>query len=563
MINEVGLSIRTRVFRFQALCISILLGVTATAWNASSASAQPQWWEPLSLQSPESEVNVTGEPFTGTNSSGEVVGFIDAHTHLMSNIGFGGNQLCGATYSELGIEDALKDCDNHYPDGTFALLENLTNAHGGSPLATHDPVGWPTFVDWPSPASSTHQQMYYRWVERAWRGGQRIMVADAVNNNVLCSVPVQSNKASCDDMDTMRRQIQATKDLEAFIDNQYGGVGKGWFRIAYSAEQARSIIESGRLAVILGVEISGLFGCTITFGVSGCDEAKIDAGLNELMDLGVRSAFLCHKFNNALCGVRMDSGTTGILVNAGNLFSTGSWWETESCPGELHDNTPGSIGLPPELAALAASRVLPDYGTGPTCNKQGLSGLGEYALHGMMDRGMLVEVDHMSVKAASRTMDILEENHYPGVVSSHSWMDKHFTERLYRLGGFVTGYGGGSEGFINEAHEEQHLREEYGVGYGYGMDMNGFGAHPDGRADTNPTQYPFNSATGDATLTRQRTGDREWDINIDGLAHYGLVPDWLEEMRTHGGDDVVKQMLRGSESYLRALAAAQRFSARK
>ena len=80
-------------------------------------------------------------------------GYVDAHTHLMSNVGFGGNIVCGATFSPNGIADALKDCDNHYPDGQAALIENLTNKDGGNPLATHDPVGWPTFADWPSGAA--------------------------------------------------------------------------------------------------------------------------------------------------------------------------------------------------------------------------------------------------------------------------------------------------------------------------------------------------------------------------------------------------------------------------
>jgi hypothetical protein len=30
-----------------------------------------------------------------------------------------------------------------------------------------------------------HQQMYYRWLERAYRGGLRLMVMLAVNNEVI------------------------------------------------------------------------------------------------------------------------------------------------------------------------------------------------------------------------------------------------------------------------------------------------------------------------------------------------------------------------------------------
>ena len=40
----------------------------------------------------------------------------------------------------------------------------------------HDPVGWPTFKDWPAPHSLTHEGTYYKWMERSWRAGQRILV---------------------------------------------------------------------------------------------------------------------------------------------------------------------------------------------------------------------------------------------------------------------------------------------------------------------------------------------------------------------------------------------------
>ena len=201
-------------------------------------------------------------------------GTVDAHTHLMSDVGFGGSIVCGKTFSTNGIAAALQDCPNHYPNGQLALLENLTNLEGEGPGHTHDPVGWPSFKDWPKWSSLTHQQMYYKWVERAWRGGERIMVADAVNNNVLCSLPLQVNKYSCDDMATVRRQIAETKKLEQFVDNQYGGTGKGWFRIAYSASEARTYVSQGKLAVILGVEVSNPFGCKTYLGLPALHQGR-------------------------------------------------------------------------------------------------------------------------------------------------------------------------------------------------------------------------------------------------------------------------------------------------
>ena len=51
-------------------------------------------------------------------------------------------------------------------------------------------------------------------------------------------------------------------------------------------------------------------------------KAKIDAGIDEMYNAGVRGMFVCHKFDNALCGVRFDSDTQGIVVNAGTVVGS-------------------------------------------------------------------------------------------------------------------------------------------------------------------------------------------------------------------------------------------------
>ena len=539
----------TRVVAVTALAAAAL----ATAGTARAADP----WTPVNPQSPDSQVNVTGTPASGTAPDGTVRGTVDAHTHLMSDVGFGGSIVCGKTFSTNGIAAALQDCPNHYPNGQLALLENLTNLEGDGPGHTHDPVGWPSFKDWPKWSSLTHQQMYYKWVERAWRGGERIMVADAVNNNVLCSLPLQVNKYSCDDMSTVRRQIAETKKLEQFVDNQYGGAGQGWFRIAYSASEARTYVSQGKLAVILGVEVSNPFGCKTYLSLPLCTRAQIDAGLTELHGLGVRSMFLCHKFDNALCGVRFDEGTQGVIVNLGNFLNTGRWWDARHCDTTLHDNTVATGVIPTELAPFVPlGATVPLYPKGPHCNPKGLTALGEYALKGIMARGMVVEVDHMSVKAATRTLDLLDAAGYPGVVSSHSWMAPELAERVYRRGGFIAQYGHDATEFVEEMDATAALRAKYGVGYGYGTDMNGFGGTP--RPPVGRTiGYPFTTIDGSGSASRQQTGTRTWDYNTDGVAHYGMIPDWLQDVSRLGGGTVSEGLERGAESYLRTLAAAE------
>ena len=50
------------------------------------------------------------------------------------------------------------------------------------------------------------------------------------------------------------------------------------------------------------------------------------------------------------------------------------------------------------------------------------------------------------------------------------------------------------------------------------------------------SSYPFRSLRRlDDARPRQRSGERVYDINADGIAHYGLYPDWIEDLRMVGG----------------------------
>ncbi|WP_084960181.1 membrane dipeptidase [Thermoactinospora rubra] len=489
-----------------------------------------------------------------SRTAGPVSGFVDAHSHLMSFEAFGGMLMCGRPFHPGGIARALVDCLDHYPNGEAAWFENFTRT--GSPTGTHDPVGWPTFRDWPAHDSLTHQQAYHEWIERAWRGGLRVMVNDLVANRQLCEIyPLKRN--SCDEMATIRLEARRTFEMQDHIDSLHGGPGRGWFRVVRSPEEARRVIAEGKLAVVLGVETSEPFGCRTTLGVPHCTRAQIDRGLDELYALGVRSMFVCHKYDNALCGVRFDSGTQGAIVNLGNLLSSGGFWRVEKCTGPERDNTITPAVLPPELARLLPPGVgLPVYPPGPHCNVKGLTSLGRHMIEGMMRRGMIVEIDHMSVKAADQTLDMLEAAGYAGVISSHSWADPGYFERIYRLGGMITSYGHRADGFTAEWRRTKELRDRLGLtGFGYGLDANGMGPLPAPRPGSAVT-YPFASHDGSAAFDRPSTGQRTWDYNHDGVAHYGLVPDWLEDGRAIAGEDFIRDMAAGAEAYLRTWEAA-------
>jgi hypothetical protein len=116
----------------------------------------------------------------------------------------------------------------------------------------------------------------------------------------------------------------------------------------------------------------------------------------------------------------------------------------------------------------------------------------------------------------------------------------------------VTPYGGGSEGFVqNWRRHREWVDDRFYFGFGYGADTNGFGAQgpPRGEDAENPVTYPF-TGFGGAVVDRQVSGERTYDINADGVSHYGLYPDWIEDLRRLAGDEIVADMERGPEAYL-------------
>jgi hypothetical protein len=181
----------------------------------------------------------------------------------------------------------------------------------------------------------------------------------------------------------------------------------------------------------------------------------------------------------------------------------------------------------------------------------------------MMRRGMIVETDHLSVKARREALTILEAENYPGVISSHSWGDASSQKRIQALGGVIGPITHEANGFVADWREiRAHRNPGFAFGIGFGSDINGLHSQPRPRSNAaqNPVRYPFLSFDGKSSIDRQRSGTRVYDINTDGVDHYGLYPDWVEDLRRVGGRAIVEDMANGAEAYLqlweRAEAAA-------
>jgi hypothetical protein len=43
----------------------------------------------------------------------------------------------------------------------------------------------------------------------------------------------------------------------------------------------------------------------------------------------------------------------------------------------------------------------------------------------------------------------------------------------------------------------------------------------------------------DATFAMSRSGNKSWDYNSEGVAHYGMMADWIRDLRTMPGNGYV------------------------
>ncbi|MEO6859011.1 MAG: hypothetical protein ABI323_10550 [Solirubrobacteraceae bacterium] len=526
---------------------------------------------------PEGDVNAVGPAFKGSNPESTVFGTIDAHTHVTAFEFLGGDFHCGRPWHPYGIAYALPNCAP-YETGTNGQIESFLDY--GSPAHPHDTQGWPTFRAWPLPTDLAEEGDYYTGIERAWKAGLRVMVTQLVDNEALCLLMTKRHNP-CNDMDSVRIQAKDLRELQNYTDAQSGGPGKGFFRIVTNPFQARQVINSGKLAVVEGIEVSDLFNCGEYLGVPKCDRAQIDAGLKEVRGLGVSTFFSIHKFDNAFGGTKMDAGELGVLVNAGNHLETGHFWSIKTCTGPEHDSTQltsipvggalttilngpaGQTLLPPlpklpvglhrSHALIMPASQLPVYPPPPHCNTRGLTSLGSYLINKMIKQHFIVELDHMDAKTADETLGVLEAHHYSGVISAHSWDSPQENSRIYNLGGFVTPIAGASPAsFIAQWQASQKIRNHRfynGAGFGYGADMNGL-AEESAPDVTNPIHYPFKSYDGKVTFTREQWGQRVFDLNKDGVANYGMFADWLQELSQMSGGKMTADMFRGAEAYL-------------
>jgi microsomal dipeptidase-like Zn-dependent dipeptidase len=515
---------------------------------------------------PEAELGATGSPARPTDADGTIRGFADTHLHVTADMRAGGLVFGGEPFDRFGIVRALgQDAVEHGADGGLDYTGNLLR--DGVPFGTHDVQGWPSFAGWPTFDTQTHEQVYWRWLQRAWMAGERLIVAETVEDAPLCDIEPRT-RYSCDETAAIRGQVRRLRDLQDYVDAQSGGPGKGWFRIVESPGQARRVMRAGKLAVVLGEESSFPLDCTAQ-GRGRCSARTVDRRLDALYRLGIRSLFVAHWTDNGFAGAAVEGGVKGKFINALNRFSTGHWLTVGRCPDPSQGEELQALSdleldvlsqFFPKAAALRTA-AKPTYAAGRQCNERGLTKLGVHLVKRMMAKGMLIEADHMSEKAREQVLRLAERAHYPGVVSGHSdtgglWTTSEL-RRLTALGGIASQRLDAPAALAQDiVARERYRSPKHVFGVGLGTDTGGFASLPGPPAGA-PLAYPF--IMNGVAFTVQRTGERTFDLNADGVAHYGLLPDLLADMgRQPGGARATDLLFRSAEAYLQMWTAAER-----
>jgi microsomal dipeptidase-like Zn-dependent dipeptidase len=496
---------------------------------------------------PEAGLQARGRPLRGS-----LRGWADTHVHVTANLRAGGRVISGEPFDRAGVARALGgDGFVHGPDGSDDVTGNLLRS--GTPFGDHDIHGWPTFAGWPTFDTNTHQQAYWRWLQRAWLGGMRLLVAQTVEDDELCRVEPR-RAHSCSEAATIAKEVHVLRGLQDYVDAQAGGRGRGFFRLVRGPRAAARVIRSGKLAVVIGVESSNPFDCSLRPRVARCTRADVDRGLARYRRLGVRTMFVAHWFDNAFGGAALEGDGKGKLITGLDRLETGRWFETARCP---HPGQGEEVDPPTTVEASVLARFFPAarplvdnpapaYPAGRQCNARGLTPLGAYLVRRMIATHTLIEVDHLSERARDRVLAIARRHHYP-LVSSHNGTGGTWTpgelHRLRALGGIAAATPDRARGLIAKV---ARLRRVGFPAVPMGTDTGGFASLP----GPERLRYPYRLAG--VRFGRERSGRRTFALGRDGVAHYGLMPDLLADVRAHrGGHRTLRSLFGSAGAYVR------------
>lgn len=504
---------------------------------------------------------VTDEPPAPVEAPAEVAqplavsGFAEMHHHMFAEEAFGGGWFHGSHTGTLASCDGgmpesdharvrmdLRDMLNLCPNsgsvnlGGIPILSDVFGVGGavaseviGQVEGTEGDTGlhlgrMETPTQWPRWDTIAHQQAWEGWLNKARQGGMSLVMVSLVSNEFLCkALPYQNLKRPCDEMMDVDVQLQMARDFDARTD---------WAEIALSPAHARQIISQGKLAMVLSIESSKLFGTK-----------DWRAELNRVYSLGVRSLQPVHQLDNRFGGAAPHNA----------IFQVAQF--LENC----HIDTD---------CGLTGNGFTLGFDVDANCkNTKGLTADGKALVQEMMNKGMLIDMAHMSEKSVQDAYALSQGRTYYPLYISHG----HFREVMNpalaanekTTPSWVIRYvrqTGGMFG-LRTAHDEtrnynrtpvanncqgstRSLAQAYEFGrqglkvnMGFGADLNGF------IQQTRPRFGDFGAcsagfrAEADAQEEQQRVSGPPplgTDFDVYGLAHVGLLPDLVKDLKQLG-----------------------------
>lgn len=499
-------------------------------------------------------------------------GWVDMHTHPMSHL-MCGNKLmhgfpdgdinhalgnCNCTHGGWGIDNG---CGNYIRAAVISkgldkdFVHMAPNLHGDH----YHPGIESNFTYWPHQTSKVHQQMWWEWIQRAYKeGGLRVMVALTVNSELLANVI--DGDAPYDDKSTADRQIEALKNFVAAHND--------FMEIAFSARDLRRIVSANKLAILIGMEIDNIG----NFHKEFCNAETVKAEIRRLHRNGVRYVFPIHLIDNQFGGAAVYED----LFNVANKYSTGELYSVESSqmidPRITHRlgagiDGIGNFGMRAILDGLSGIPYPPAFHvihcpfpifncwdrfnfirnlfspdpryveyaaiSGGHVNAKGLTALGVVAIEEMMKLGMMIDVDHMSEKSVRNTIELALRHNYPVNMGHNEIRGEDGSERdasmgtaavVAKLGGM---FGVGTSNttapmFIEKVQITAETMANRNIAIG--SDANGMELLP-------RTSEGLNTDVFYADFPRCQTGNRIWDYTTEGVAHYGLMADFMRDVQ--------------------------------
>ncbi|EDM74774.1 peptidase, M19 family protein [Plesiocystis pacifica SIR-1] len=309
-----------------------------------------------------------------------VEGFADLHAHHMSHLGF-----AGALIAPGPMEPLPKDCG-----GKHAKF-------GGS----HDKVGTKRDHDWPVSHDSCHQVMHWTHLREAMnaevtggRHGLRLMISPSVNNMFVSHLIKHKDRdIPLNDMDAIRLQLKAHHAFAERFD---------WYEIALDPWHARRIIAAGKLAVILSVECSHLMPKS---------HGEWRDQLDELWDLGVRAMQITHENDTRFAGAALQHGR---IFGVKHLLKKPAWNQMDPDMREAYEDSMAHISKIEKQAKVSLDRY----------NPVGVTPEGFQLLTAMAERGMILEIDHISRAGRKQLFDWVRSRKTPAAAR---WYPLNFT----------------------------------------------------------------------------------------------------------------------------------------